>query len=187
MIYAKWFVFFLGDILMWISNLFVAPILSLFTKAQPDLNEKTKQWGWLYGTWDNPPQGDSKHQREGIYPYATTGLKGYVMRVLWLYRNPCYGYQKMVGVKYNPIGAVSFKGDDRISDKYGLSGYYFAEYKLNGKVEAFEFYGIYPYSKTKCFRIRVGWKIMTDKFKKYGFATFVDTATPFKTFGRKTR
>lgn len=30
----------------------VAPILSLFTK--PDQTD----WGWIYGTYDNPPQGD---------------------------------------------------------------------------------------------------------------------------------
>ena len=176
--------FFALDIIFYVSNLFVAPVLSLFTKAQVDLDEKTERWGWLYGTWDNPPQGDTKHQREGLFPYATTGVKGYIMRVLWLYRNPAYGFQKAVGIPYNKRGIIHCVGDEDISDKYGRPGYYYATYKLDDKLEAFEFYAVLPYTKTRCLRIRLGWKLMTDKFERYGFATYVDTITPFKRYNQ---
>ncbi len=33
------------DLLVLISNLFVAPILSIFTRAQPDLDEFGEPWG----------------------------------------------------------------------------------------------------------------------------------------------
>ena len=185
MIYFKYLLIVLLDILANISNFIVAPILSIFTRAKPDLNEKGEQWGWIYGTWDNPPQGDSKWQREGWFPYITTGWKGYLNRVGWLYRNPCYGLQKMMGIDYNPNNLIGCKGNENISDKYGIAGSYYAEVRSPaGKVLGFEYYLIKPYGNGKCLRVRLGWKIMTDKFEKYGFAAFVDTITPYKQFGK---
>lgn len=188
MLYLKYILSVLADILGVASNIIAAPILSIFTKAQPDLDEHGEPWGWIYGTWDNPPQGDEKWQREGWFPNITTGWKGYLNRIGWLYRNPCYGLQRMLGVKYNEENILSFTGNPDISDKYKVAGSYFAKlHSPKGDLLAFEYYLLKPWSigsYEKCIRIRLGWKMMTDKFQRYGFATMVDTVNPHKGYGK---
>ena len=184
MIYIKYLFLVVLDAFANLSNFIAAPILSIFTRARPDLDEAGKPWGWIYGTWDNPPQGDEKWQREGWFPQITTGFKGYLNRIGWLFRNPCYGLQRMIGIDYDVDNVITCIGDEHISDKYARPGYYYAEVKSpEGKLLGFEYYTVRPYGNGKCFRMRLGWKIMTDKFKRYGFATFVDTITPYKQFG----
>ncbi len=175
------------DVLVLITNyLVVAWVLSLFTRAQPDLDEAGEQWGWWFGTWDNPPQGDSRWLREGWFPGYTDGWKGYLNRVGWLYRNPGYGFQKWAGVPYSDDILIQHSGNCDISDKYRRPGSYTAHaINANGQIVAFEYYAVIPWKllPNKCFRIRLGWKIMTDKYERYGFATLVDTVHPFKSYG----
>ena len=186
MIYLKWVSLVILDILSLCSVPIAVPILSLFTRARPDLNEYGKPWGWIYGTWDNPPQGDDKWQRECWFPHVTTGWRGYLNRVGWLFINPCYGYQKMAGIDWNESNIISFTGDETISDKHKRAGSYFATvHTTSGKLIAFEYYLVRPWANnTECLRLRIGWKIMTDKYERYGFATLVDTVTPYKKYGK---
>lgn len=184
-VYFKWAFWTFVDILLHITFFWrIAPIfVSLFTRAADDLDEYTPEWGWMFGTWDNPPQGDTKHQREGFFPGALYGFKGYAMRVQWLWRNPGYNFQKWVGIPYT--GAkVEFSGNPDISDKGGRAGSYFATVHENGKLIAFEYYIIKPYKRNpnKCFRMRIGYKLLTDKYERYGFATMVNTIQPYKSY-----
>lgn len=187
-VYIKYGLLVILDTVSLLSSFIAVPILSIFTKAQPDLDEEGEAWGWLYGTWDNPPQGDEKWQRECYFPHITTGFKGYINRVGWLFRNPCYGFQKKAGIPYDKMNVISCEGNENISDKYEIAGKYFATVKdTNGKVLAFEYYIIKPWTILpwkKCQRYRLGWKIMTDKYERYGFATLVDTINPMKSFGK---
>ncbi len=186
---AKFFALFLMDAVLWVFNLVIASwVVSMFTRAQPDLNEHGKPWGGWFGTWDNPPQGDEKYQRECMFPGVTTGLKGYWNRVGWLRRNPLYGFNKWAGIPYKDSYEFHVDGNENISDKDRVPGSYYAKVidAHNGKVVAFEYYLVKPWrigSFEKCIRVRLGWKVMTDKFERYGFATLVDTANPFKSYG----
>jgi hypothetical protein len=182
-IYIKWAAFSLMDWLLLPVWFLGAPVVSLFTRAQPDLDENTKPWGWLFGTYDNPPQGDAKHQREGLFPGAVNGWKGYVMRVLWLWRNPGYNFQRLLCIHYSPLYSLDYIGNSQISDKYKTPGYYFAKLCDNEKLIGFEFYCVYPWAFGKCVRVRFGWKLMTDKFERYQFAPLVNTANPLKSYG----
>lgn len=183
----KWSGLFILDIAVLVLNyIVVAWALSLFTKAQPDLNEKTKPWGGWFGTWDNPPQGDSRWLRLGWFPGKTTGIKGYLNRVGWLFRNPGYGFQRWAAVNYSDRNKLIAKGNPDISDKYKIPGSYLAKlYDKNSKLIAFEYYLVKPWSDTKCIRIRFGWKLVTDKFETYGFAAYVNTFNPFKSYGKQ--
>lgn len=51
--------------------------------------------------------------------------------------------------------------------------------------QGFEFYCILPWSETRDLRCRIGWKMMTPKFKEYGFAQLVTTCNPFDGYGKK--
>lgn len=179
----------IADIAILLANyLVVAWVLSLFTKAQPDLDEETTPWGGWFGTWDNPPQGDEKWQREGWFPGETTGVKGYLNRVGWLFRNPGYGFQRRIGIEYSDRINLVVSGNPDISDKYKIPGSYLVTARWpKGRLVAFEYYLVKPYKIgkiEKCIRIRLGWKMMTDKFELYGFAAFVDTVSPFKKYGK---
>lgn len=186
MLYFKYLLLVLLDLVTLLSSVVAVPILSIFTRPQPDLNEAGEPWGWIYGTWDNPPQGDAKWIREGWFPGETKGFTGYLNRVGWLYRNPCYGYQRMAGFDWDKANYITYTGDLDISDKYKRPGSYYAEVRsTEGRLLAFEYYLVKPYPNgTSCFRMRLGWKIMTDKYELYGFATLVDTITPWKKYGK---
>jgi hypothetical protein len=177
-IYTKWALFALLDILLIPIWFLGAPVVSLFTREMPDTDEDLPSWGWWFGTYDNPPQGDERHQRNFGH------LPKYIVRVLWLWRNPGYNFQKAIGVKYDPAYIVTYTGREDISDKYKKPGHYFAMcHTLDGEVKAWEFYCVYPWAFGKCIRIRLGYKIMTDKFGRYGFAPLVNTINPVKSYG----
>lgn len=188
MIYLKYIGLVLLDFLALLTVPIAVPVICIFTRARPDLDEHGEPWGWIYGTWDNPPQGDSKWLREGWFPYQTKGFTGYLNRVGWLFRNPCYGFQRMAGVAYDPYNIIAVTGDPDISDKYERPGKYFSTVRTaDGKLIAFEYYIVKPWTLLpwkKCQRYRLGWKIMTDKYERYGFATLVDTVNPWKSYGR---
>lgn len=142
-------------------------------------------WGGWFGTYDNPPQGDKGFVRERApFPGYTTGWRGYLNRCMWMIRNPLYGYARKAAVDYSPSLVVTHKGDESISDKYKRPGWYFAKAEnLAGQIVAFEFYCVLPWGFGRCLRARLGWKIMTDKFQRYGFAQLVNTFNPFDGYG----
>ena len=178
MIYLKWLLLTIIDWLLLIPFFVSVPVAALFV---------VDNWngiGRIYSTEPNPPQGDRGWVRERCpFPFKLDGLKGYVNRVFWLWRNPNYPYQKLASVEYAPHILVSWNGDDKISDKYAKPGWYFATATLAGKTVAFEFYCVIPHKWGKCLRARLGWKIMSSKFEESGIAPLVNTCNPFKTFG----
>lgn len=177
MIYLKWLLLTLVDYALLIPFFLLVPFASLFTAK--GWNSITK----YVGTYDNPPQGDRGWIRErSLFPKVTTGLKGYINRVFWLWRNPNYPYQKLASVEYAPNILVSWSGNDKISDKYARAGWYFATAKNARQTVAFEFYGVFPHYFGKCLRVRLGWKIMSSKFEESGIAPLVNTCNPLKTF-----
>ena len=179
MIYARWLVLAMLDWLLLLTVPVAAPIIAAFTREQP-YGLAPYSWGWIWGTYDNPPQGDEGYVRKRA-PFigVTTGWRGYLNRVMWMVRNTMYGYAKIASLDYRSEDFIRLIGEDGISDKDGKPGWYFARLYRGGKLSGFEFYGVFPYSKTRDLRIRLGWKILTDKFKGSGFAPIVNTFNPF--------
>lgn len=186
MIYARWLVLALLDWLLLLTVPVAAPIIAAFTREQP-YGLAPYSWGWIWGTYDNPPQGDEGYVRKRALCIGyTTGWRGYVNRTWWMIRNPLYGFARRASVKYSPALTVSHKGDEEVSDKYKRPGWYFARaVDLAGRTVAFEFYCVLPWGFGRCLRSRLGWKIMTDKFERYGFAQLVNTCNPFDGYGDK--
>ncbi len=185
MIFFKWATLALLDWLLLLTIPFAAPVIAAFTSAKPYGNAPYT-WGWLWGTYDNPPQGDEGFVRKRAwFPCVTNGWRGYLNRINWMIRNPLYGYARMAAVKYSPEMQLRYSGNPNISDKYRVSGWYFATLRKSGKLVGFEFYAVLPWCKTRDLRVRLGWKIMTDKFQKNGFAPLVNTFNPLDGYGNK--
>jgi len=185
MIYIKWFILAVCKILLLLTVPFAAPIIAALNREQShDLD--IYNWGSIWGTYDNPPQGDEGFiEKRCWFPNVTTGFKGYLNRINWMIRNPLYGYAKLAQVEYSEDLFLTYVGNPDISDKYEIPGWYFSKvFDRNDKVIAFEFYCVLPWSKTRNLRSRLGWKVMTRKFEEYGFAQLVVTCNPFDGYGK---
>jgi hypothetical protein len=181
MIYARWLGLCLLDWVLLITVPFAAPVIAAFTRAEPHDNGPYS-WGGMWGTYDNPPQGDEGYVRKRcLFPGVTAGLRGYINRVQWMLRNPLYGFARWAALEYRLDTVHDLLGKDGISDKDGIPGWYLVRVRQtkSRRVVGFEFYGVFPYSKTRNVRIRMGWKILTDKFQRNGFAQLVNTINPF--------
>lgn len=200
MIYLRWLVLAVLDILLLVTVPFAAPLIAAFTREQP-YGQAPYTWGGLWGTYDNPPQGDRGFVRERcLFPGAVTGLRGYLNRIHWMVRNNLYGYARKCAIQWVDGCRVQHVGNENISDKYRIPGWYFAIATApNWRLIGFEFYGVFPWLRDpvevrllkwtlftiqpKDLRMRLGWKIMTDKFKATGFAPLVNTGNPFDGYG----
>ncbi|MCY1561292.1 hypothetical protein D9M68_985270 [compost metagenome] len=56
MIYLKWLLFSLLNLLMLPTVPLAAPLIALFTREDV-YGRQRYTWGWLWGTYDNPLQG----------------------------------------------------------------------------------------------------------------------------------
>ena len=185
MIYLEWLALTLLDWALLLTVPFAAPIIAAFTGPQP-YGKRPYTWGGWWGTWDNPPQGDEGYVAERCpFPMQISGLRGYVNRVMWMIRNPLYGYARYAALDYSPDLIVTFKGDASISDKEKRPGWYFATARRDVRIVGFELYAVLPWSSSRNLRMRLGWKMMTDKFKRYGFAQLVNTFNPLDGYGEK--
>lgn len=185
MIYLKWLALCLLDWVMHVTLLVAPPIIALFTRAMP-YGQRPYTWGSLWGTWDNPPQGDEGFvAKHAFFVGVTDGWRGYINRVQWMWRNKLYGLAKIMAIDYDQPHTLTCIGDQTISDKEKRPGWYFARMSQEGRLIGFEFYGVFPWSETRNLRVRLGWKLMTDKFQRYGFAQLVNTVNPFDGYGKK--
>lgn len=184
MIYVRWLTLSILDWLLLLTVPVAAPIIAAIYRDMP-YGLAPYSWGWIWGTYDNPPQGDEGYVRERApFPGYTTGWRGYLNRCMWMIHNPLYGYARKAAVDYSPSLIITHRGDEFISDKYKRAGWYYAEaVNLAGQTVAFELYCVLPWGLGRCFRARLGWKIMTDKFHRYGFAQLVNTINPIDGYG----
>ena len=162
-----------------------AVIIPLFTRPMPHKLPQGYSWGGWFGTYDNPPQGDEGFiAKRCPFPNVLTGWKGYINRVVWMKRNKLYGLKRKLSYEYTTRTVVSLKGNPDISDKYKIPGYLHVSAREKGKLKAFEFYGVFPYTSSRCVRVRLGWKIKGRKFTKPGdLAPLVFTINPVDGYG----
>lgn len=183
MIYVKWAIFAFVKLLLLLTLPFACLIIPMFTRAEGH-DKKIYKWGSIWGTYDNPPEGDEGYiKKRSYFPNITTGFKGYLNRAGWMWRNKLYGYNKIVSVPFSDDVKVEFVGNPNISDKYKIAGTYSAYAYKGKKLIGWEFYAVLPWSKTRNLRIRMGWKILTRKFEEYGFAQLVTTINPLDGYG----
>ena len=185
MIVIKFIALVFAKLALLVTVPFAALIVPVFTREQPaGLDSYT--WGGWWGTFDNPPQGDRGYiAKHAPFVGVMTGWKGYLNRVMWMFRNPLYGFAKCAKADYEGSYILSIKGNPAISDKYGAAGWMHASLRnKGGRMKAFEWYSVTPWSSSRCLRVRLGWKIKGDKFDEVGeFGALVFTINPFDTYG----
>lgn len=160
-------------------------LVPLYYRPQPYDQLDRYTWGGLYGTFDNPPQGDKAWLTKRCpFPNVTTGFKGYINRVGWMFRNPLYGYARQASIKWEDGDYRVQIGNPNISDKYKIAGWLITKcYSKDAKIKAAGFYCVLPWSKTRNLRIRLGWKVKSDKVEEIGLMQFVFTINPFDGYG----
>jgi hypothetical protein len=148
-------------VLAWI----LAPILPLFALGKDHL----PAWLSWFDTPDNPLYGDSGF-------IEANGPDSYWNRVLWLWRNPAYGFDYTV-ISCTVTEEPTFKGDPLTSNIPGHSGWWFLT--MNGY---WEFMWVRQWgSSPTCIRVRLGWKL--HGVPVGGKAQFVFSPRPWVKFG----
>lgn len=175
----------ISTLVLIVCTIWWAPLLVSIKTRPMDPNLPMYNWGSIWGTFDNPPQGDRGWLAgRAWFGPSTTGWRGYANRVAWIIRNPLYNWKLKFMVKHKECTEKMFYGNSSISDKYKIPGWLFVTGKCGNKLKAWEFYCVLPYSKTRNLRIRWGWKIKGDKFDEAGeFAQLVATMNPFDSYG----
>lgn len=145
----------------------LAPILPLFA----DDGGWLPSWlGW-FQTLDNSLDGD-----EGWKTEHYVGWPQYPKRVLWLWRNPGYGFsQKVLAAKFERNDEYEVYGDETVSNIPGNSGHVLRVVYRNGIPHYFQYYLIrqYKFKTDRCFRLNLGWKLWGFKTGKASFVTAV--------------
>lgn len=128
----------------------LAPILPLFANSDGWL----PSWLWIFQTPDASLDGDSGWKDISQHPFVTK-LPRYLRQVLWLFRNPSYGFNWTVLVSKPLPKDWSYRGNikcDRSLDKTSWV------YVTCGKYWQFRCYLKYP-KINYCFQINIGWNI----------------------------
>lgn len=159
----RWLILLVADLIVFAVAWLLAPILSAFAIGRDHLPYELS----YFDTPDNPLDGDIGYVmlHAPFKGYGVTGWRRYINRVVWLWRNPGYGFSYAVlGHKVTSQPLV-VSGDPLVSDSvnltvgrmHGLSGHVLV--REGGG--AFEFYLVQQYGKTgRCFRLRMGWKLL---------------------------
>lgn len=158
----RWLFLLIADVAMFLIAWLLAPILPHFATD----NGHLPCWLAYFDTPDNALDGDLGYVmlHAPFKGYGATGWRQYINRVVWLWRNPAYGFSyTMLGTRIDSLPRV-VSGDPYVSDSSNLTigrmrG--FSGHVLLRSGTAFEFYLVRQYGQSgHCFRLRLGWKML---------------------------
>ena len=158
----RWLFLLVADLAVFVLAWLLAPILPAFAIGKDHLPYELS----YFSAEDNPLDGDIGYVmlHAPFKGYGVTGWRQYINRVVWLWRNPGYGFSySVLGHQVNSMPRV-VSGNPLVSDSvnltvgrmHGLSGHV-----LVREGRAFELYLVRQYGKSgRCFRLRLGWKLL---------------------------
>ena len=120
---------------------------------------------WWFQTWDNPLDGDDNWKKNvrlwrNDPDVETNKYKRYINRILWLYRNPVYGFEKSIlCAKITPQCFRECKGDITIGGIPTRFGWFLLHIKTKEGRNYTEFMLIKKISDKKFFNMILGWKL----------------------------
>ena len=155
MIYLKWALLIAPSLFMAVVGRLLAPVLPFFVQEDGYL----PQWLSWFQTPDNPADGDEAHWER--HP-GTGAWDTYCRRVAWFWRNVAYGFDiDVLGVEVRSTDTLVFEGDRDVGAKPPRSGWQWKKIVRDGKVVAFQLYGVHQYRRwpQRCLRANLGWKL----------------------------
>ena len=154
-------------ILLWLIGAVLSTLVTLisiplapFLAAYATINRRDRLNGWMryFETNDNDLDGDNGWHTEHMLLLESKnyGLKRWLKRWLWLWRNPAYTFgNEVCGAKIEPGMPIYWAGDPAISNRPGKSGRLWI---MCGPYWCY--YRIFQWGKSgKCLRIYLGWKL----------------------------
>lgn len=128
----------------------LSPILPLFALRRDTL----PKWLSWFQTPDAPLDGDTGF----LIKHKDTNK--YLRRVIWLIRNPAYGFSwTVLSAKVDAGTPITYKGDLRSGDDPFKTGYTFMYIK---GTPYYQVRFTLPTIKGKCLKARLGWKMFGD-------------------------
>lgn len=155
MIFLKWAAMILPSFFMAVVGRLLAPVLPFFVQDDGFL----PSWLSWFQTPDNPSDGDEAHWER--HP-GTGAWDTYCRRVAWFWRNVAYGFDiSVLGVEVRSTDTIVFEGDRDVGAKPPRSGWQWKKIVRDGKVVAFQLYGVQQYRHwpQRCLRVNLGWKL----------------------------
>ena len=153
--YFKWFFLVFVDILSTLLNYPLSFLVVPFASRE----------GWLptslswFQTPDNSLDGDNGWKTEHVQ-WLPNG--SYLKRVLWLWRNPMYGFAvNVLGAKLTKDDTLTFKGDPFIQPSpVGKTGWVYVEITNASGTTYWNYNLVYRWGNSnKCARLNFGWKL----------------------------
>lgn len=155
MIFLKWALLIVPSLVMAVVGRLLAPVLPFFVQDDGFL----PSWLSWFQTPDNPSDGDEAHWER--HP-GTGAWDTYCRRVAWFWRNVAYGFDiSVLGVEVRSTDTIVFEGDRDVGAKPPRSGWQWKKIVRDGKVVAFQLYGVQQYRHwpQRCLRVNLGWKL----------------------------
>ena len=160
MVYLKYAVLVICAQLADLLNYFIAPVAVLFASKE----------GWLprWLNWFQTPDASLDGDQGWIVEHRpfkaeTNAFKRWVNRTGWLYRNSTYGFAiGVLGAKLSAEDVIEVDGDTKVSNRPLFNGLVIRRVRRNGKVVYFQWYYVKAWSKTRCLRVNIGWKLWGD-------------------------
>lgn len=156
MIYIKYILFAIVQLLIDVVSFPLAPLVALFADKDGNL----PKWLSLFQTYDNTLDGDDGYKQEHrFFPDNANAFQVWANRTGWLWRNPAYGFDMLLGADVQVGDNLFINGNRLTSDNPYLAGSCLWVLKRNGKTIAFQYYYVGNFTTTKCLRLNAGWKL----------------------------
>jgi len=138
-------------------NYVLAPIIVLFASKDGWL----PKWLSWFQTPDNALDGDNGWKTEHRpFKDETNKFKQYINRIGWLYRNSMYGFAiDVLGAKILDTDILVIVGDPQVSNRPLTEGVVKRYILRDGQIVYWQWYYVKAWSKTRCIRINLGWKL----------------------------
>ena len=173
MIYLKWLLYCIPDLVMQVVGKALSPVLPLFVRtarnSQGEIEWKTDgsamqanlpKWLSLFQTDDHDCDGDrGSWERHPGFDWWSI----YKRRTAWFFRNTGYNFCiNVLGIPVTPADEFLVQGNPDASDTNSISGACFRRVYRDNKLICFQWYFIRHYAFWRvraCVRIGLGWKL----------------------------
>jgi hypothetical protein len=163
-------------------NLFLAPAAALFASESGWL----PRWLWWFQTPDNSLDGDEGWKAEHRpFMIEDSKVKRWWNRTRWMHRNSMYGFAiGVLGYTVQEGDIYSAEGSESVGNRPLHNGLVKRKFVTKDGEEYWQCYYVKAWSKTKCIRINLGWKLWGNPQPGKQCA-FVFSVNPFMGYSQK--